>query len=238
MGKKLSWLIGLALLAVANSAQANLITFFGENLNPSGAVSGAPLTAHDDFLSALSSGVGTENFESFAPGQGGPLTLTFPGSTGNIMATLTGAGGINSNGVCCGRFATSGSNIWEGSGQFSIDFSSPIAAFGFYGTDIGDFNGSVTLTLAGGGTTNLTIPHTVNGPSGSLLFYGFIDNMQTYTSVTFGNTATGTDFFGFDDMTIGDIGQVTGKVPEPGTLALFGAGLAGMGFAGRRRKTA
>lgn len=38
-----------------------------------------------------------------------------------------------------------------------------------------------------------------------------------------------------DGTTIGAISSIT-RVPEPGTLALLGIGLAGMGLAGRRRK--
>ena len=81
----------------------------------------------------------------------------------------------------------------------------------------------------------LSSPHTVGAPNGALLFWGFIDNTTTYTSVTFANSS-GTDFFGFDDLVIGSLAQVR-PVPEPATLALFGRGLAGMGFI-RWRKAA
>jgi len=40
--------------------------------------------------------------------------------------------------------------------------------------------------------------------------------------------------FGFDDVTF-QAHMPTGDIPEPGTLALFGLGLAGLGFARRRR---
>ncbi|HDH16951.1 MAG TPA: PEP-CTERM sorting domain-containing protein [Gammaproteobacteria bacterium] len=38
-------------------------------------------------------------------------------------------------------------------------------------------------------------------------------------------------------MVIGDPGQIS-PVPEPATLALFGIGLAGLGFARKKRKSA
>ena len=52
----------------------------------------------------------------------------------------------------------------------------------------------------------------MNGLGGSVLFWGLIDTDNPFTSLTFGNTAAGTDFFGFDDMTIGSVEQV---VPTP-----------------------
>lgn len=224
-------------------AHAVPVVYFGENLAPGGTVSGSPVTARNNFLAGLT-GVGSENFESTAAGTTPPLALAFPGSSGSITATITSAsggvcstasgtvGGIGCNGF--GRFPTSGTNWYHTTDVFTITFSNPIAAFGFYGTDIGDFTGQITATLNGGTTVSLTIPSTVDAPNGSLLFWGFIDSTDSYTSLQFGNTASGTDVFGFDDLVIGDRGQV---IPEPATLALFGLGFATLG-AMRRKKLA
>lgn len=223
-------------------AHAVPIVYFGENLTPGSTVSGSPVTARNNFLADLV-GVGSENFEGTAAGTTPPLALTFPGSSGSITATIasasggvcstaTGAvGGISCNGL--GRFPTSGTNWYHTNDVFTITFSNPIAAFGFYGTDIGDFDGQVTATLNGGTTVSLTIPNMINAPDGSLLFWGFIDSTNSYTSLQFGNTASGSDVFGFDDLVIGDRGQVA--IPEPATLALFGLGFATLG-AMRRKK--
>ena len=87
---------------------------------------------------------------------------------GGETAIITGDGEIE-NVYSVGRFPISGSKYWEVAGSFELDFANPQASFGFYGTDIGDFIGQVTLTLhkVGGGTQLLTVPNTVSGPNGS-----------------------------------------------------------------------
>jgi hypothetical protein len=87
--------------------------------------------------------------------------------------------------------------------------------------------------LVNGGTVDLTIPNTVGAPNGALLFYGFYDTDNSYSSITFGNTSSA-DGFGFDDMIVGDLQQVQ-PVPEPATMLLLGIGLVGIAGAGRKK---
>jgi hypothetical protein len=103
--------------------------------------------------------------------------------------------------------------------------------------DIGDFGGQVTVTTVGGLNQVFNIPNTINGLGGGVLFWGIIstDPLEQIASISFGNTAAGTDFFGFDDFTIGSLQQVR-PVPEPGTVALLGLGLVGVASLARRRR--
>lgn len=244
--RSLTSAIAAAALTMGMSANAGLI-FFGEDLIPGETVpaGGAAETARNAFLSSLQ-GVGTETFEGIAGDtSANGLVLNFPGSTGNITATQSTTSGSPyiSDSSGAGRFATSGTNfLQEVTSGFSVSFGSEIAAFGFYGTDIGDFNGQVTLEITGNNAPQtFNVGNTINAPNGSLLFWGFIaDAGETFTSVAFGNTAAGSDVFGFDDLTIGELGQVvppSSDVPVPGTLTLLalGLGLAGFG-AGRKKK--
>ena len=111
-----------------------------------------------------------------------------------------------------------------GGTTFSIAFTSPVAAFGFYGVDVGEFSSQVSLlfTLVGGGMQTWALPYVAtNGTNtprdGSLLYAAFI-NTAGFTNVAFLGTSSD-DIFGFDDMTIGSVAQVKAPttVPEPST---------------------
>jgi len=239
----MSTAVGAVSALLSMAANAAPVVYFGENQNPGGTVSGDPLNARNAFLSALT-GVGNEGFEGFPVLTEQPLNLSFAGSSGGLSAILSGGSGEVRDTSTVGRFNTTagaGASKWfDVASSFVIDFATPISAFGFYGTDIGDFNGQVTASLTdiNDVVTTLNVGNTVNGSNASLLFWGFTDSTNSYKRITFGNTAAGDDFFGFDDMVIGDQRQVVPTpTPEPGSLALVGLSLAGLA-ASRRRLSA
>ncbi|PZO41112.1 MAG: PEP-CTERM sorting domain-containing protein [Pseudanabaena frigida] len=227
---------------IVNPAEAAYLTYFGEDQGQGefARLSSTPNAnlARNDFFSNLVN-VGDETFESKANGSSSPIAVAF----GVDTATITGSGSIatvisGTNGF--GRYAISGSKYYEVTGVFTLTFNTAQAAFGFYGVDIGDFNGKVTLTLTktDGGTEVFTVP-TTGTQGGGALYFGLISTTpsEQFTSITFGNTNSGTDVFAFDDFSIGRQEQIR-AVPVPSFAA--GIVLAGGVFGAnqiRKRKS-
>ncbi|NQE46014.1 hypothetical protein C5S31_08330 [ANME-1 cluster archaeon GoMg2] len=216
----LLFVLFLVLLVSATNAVAEPTTFFGEDsgLGEDDRLTSTPKAdaARADFITQLSN-PGTEKFESFAEGAEAPLAVDF-GAAGT--ATLQGTGKIvevptDTDGY--GRYPISGDKYWKSGGSFYVEFSKPEAAFGFYGVDVGDFHGQLTIAYEDGSAQTVTIPHTVDSPGGTVIYFGFIDLDKPFTKITFGNTAEGAeeeDVFGFDDFTIGTREQVE-LTPSP-----------------------
>src|SRR6056297_1521319 len=101
-------IFGFAMTVVAGDANAGFMTYYGVDNSPGGSVpaGGNAIAARDNFLSQLSGGIGTEDFESVSGSSS--ISLAFPGSIGNINATLTGPNVLIQSGPSVGMFATSG----------------------------------------------------------------------------------------------------------------------------------
>ena len=231
--------LSAAMSLLTTAATATPIIYFGEDLGLGentvlGATPNAD-AAQADFLAALIN-PGVETFEGIAAGTLAPFGINF---ANGVTATFAGSGQVVSlaDGTTntFGRYGVTGDadaderfldlSGFGGANAFTLAFSQPVAAFGFFGVDIGDFLGQVTVTTAGGLNQMFNVGNTTGVPGGSVLFWGVVDPLQTFTSVAFGNTsAEGEDVFAFDDFTVGTPQQVS--VPEPATLTLLGLGLA------------
>jgi hypothetical protein len=94
------------------------------------------------------------------------------------------------------------------------------------------YSGESLIASLGTRTTNLSLAGTWeflsttwNSGSSSLINLRLINR----------NTAGAGNDFAIDDITLDTQSQVTPSVPEPGTLALLGLGLAGLGLSRRRK---
>jgi hypothetical protein len=226
-------------------------TFFGQDLNGSATIPLASTpnsSAAEALFKANLIGVGTEDFEAQPLLAGPTLSLNFPGAG---TATLNSSNGAVCDRATCGesfgRFSVpGGSKYWEvdaGPGStFSIDFNQNIAAFGFYGIDISDFGGTLSIQLLDAALNSLgtfAVPARPNN-DGNVLYFGILatSDAELFRHVVFTSTAGSADTFAFDSMTIGSRDQVVGfgtSIPEPTSLALVGAAFAAAGLARRRR---
>lgn len=129
---------------------------------------------------------------------------------------------------------------------FTIVFSSPVDAVGFFGTDVGDFDGQLRLNLthADNSLSQIVLPHQTSGTVGdpannwnaSLMFFG-VHSTSPIKSVSLENLGSGYDRFGFDNLVIAQ--QSTTIVPEPSSILLAACGMVIGGVAqarGRRRR--
>lgn len=109
-----------------------------------------------------------------------------------------------------GTDASAPSGIWYQRQRLQFTFSTSVAAFGFYGTDFGDFiSGQSILALLTDSddveTSHTLIDNTVRN-DGSLIFWGFVNDLKTYKKVVIlvnqAEGVSGVDGIGIDDLVI------------------------------------
>ncbi|MFY7695316.1 MAG: hypothetical protein ACOVQK_03145 [Cyanobium sp.] len=244
--KRKVWLItGLSLVAATQaSSPAQAFSIFtgvdpnGDRHVNLGCASGCPnATAAETAFLAQLLGVGTETFESFAASTTTPLLLSFPGAGNATLSQGSGiiesvpAGTTDDNGrygVSATKFLEVDANASFNGNNLRIDFQNPVAAFGFYGIDIGDFNGTLRIATDNANIGTLNVP---TAPlllaDGSVLFWGIITSPADgpISQLHFQATPGEGDVFGFDNMTIGSREQVDPN-PAPAPLAIAGLPIA------------
>ena len=179
----------------------------------------------------------TQVFSPAGMTQGPYLVENFEDAIFVPGATFTASSGIR-------RFSGDGVEHTGAWGLTTNSFPDPITiSFGVTASSMGLWFGNDDTCCSSGFTANLDI-FAVSGLLGTISivanmndrndqFLGFISN-ELVTSVThrYGTGANVSLFHAIDDVMFN-----TSQVPEPGTLAILGFGLVGLGYA-RRRKAA
>lgn len=222
----------LALLT-AGVAQAELVVLTGQDTalsNPGVPAGSMAAGKRQDFNDNITS-VKTESFDTRTLGDltslsvfnDGSGLVTAPARLGALRARVSDNEYNSDQTVFLGRFDTTSPYKIENGTEtntgrwlqstvgFTLEFGGDFSAFGFYGTDFGDFQGEFSIELltrnintgalekatgftalelaslqiprlAGSGNTDA---NTVDGENGSLLFYGLYDTTRAYAGVRF-----------------------------------------------------
>jgi len=152
--------------------------------------------------------------------------VTFSGIGGNLRIASTFAGSYNTNGS---RYLD---NNEGATGGIRFDFDDPVSAFAFnFGAS--DVNWTLSAySVSGSLLESRTLAPTRGGNNGA--YFGLADAGISYALLTAGSY----DYIMLDNFTYAGQAAAGGapasEVPEPGSLALLGIGLAGVWAATRR----
>lgn len=267
-----------ATAALCGTAQAAYVVTYGHTAN---GFRDVPLIKYDAALDARTNffdgGMpAVESFEGFATGTTGNLAITFGSGDTAVTATLGGTSGriasVTPGATDEGRYSVAGSpgdsaaegtKFWEtratnAGSTFELWFDNPVIKFGFFGVDVGDFDGVLELEMLGRDpVTGAEIVIGTVGPGsaaggaviggradGSVLYFGVTaeTEAQWFRGVRFRSVIGGSrttlsdDVFAFDSFTVvaAPRGPLPTPLPTPGTLALLGAAMVGLALVRRR----
>lgn len=175
-------------------------------------------TNEADFLAATVN-PSLESFESFSATNSRNLTNLAANDFTLSVGPGENFGVFNQAPDFFGTFATHGVNYvvsHVATSSMTFTFNQPVAAFGLNVTDFGDNQaGDLILSVGPDSYTIASGPR----PNGNQLFFGVIDTMGSFSSVTL--TAQG-DSIGIDEVYTAETVQI---VPEPHSLAMFLIGI-------------
>ncbi len=214
--------------------------------------------AFNQYLSNLT-GVITESFETTAKGTSiNDLAPMLSGVASDFIYTTDSAGTISAGTTDAvsvqkanattgmtnaGTFPTNGTQgiSINSDNFFKIKFGSPLAAFSFWGTDLGDNSNTLTVILRKAGVEVGRQPIdylSANAGNSSVFFFGAIaqNSRELFDEVQL-LSSKANDAIGIDQLTVGTAAQVTqssNAVPTPALLP----GLLALAAGARRRSKA
>jgi hypothetical protein len=174
----------------------------------------APLRANSIHGTKGASNQGTAADANFGPAGGGPTISGIP-------TTLFINNNVNPS-ETLDLFSLPG---FSTGAIFTLTFNTANAAYGIFNCDNGTSNQAVSAI-----GESLTGPCTVGGASDNTNFVNFVDG-ATSATVQFNGAAGAPStfvFYAFDGTLTSITSGTTTPVPEPSTIALFGAGLVGL----------
>lgn len=238
MKRFLTSLAVLGTFAFASAANATVVTFFDDYTN------GPNL-----FDSTVTGTGGSVNVDNWT-GIGASSTITRADYTvvknnGAIMSPfIYSNGGVSTSGqVISINPSSTDVAASRATSAMKFTFSSAVNSIGF---EVGDWATccwpSRLYISFDGGAPILVGESTVYGDqfltSGTAnVFVGAIDDTGSFTTVEFWGDGLGEALYAGGTIRYAAVaeGSLPPAVPEPGVVAIFGAGLAGLGFARRRR---
>jgi PEP-CTERM motif len=170
------------------------------------------------------------DFENIAAGTPTPFSDTVGGLTANFsgQASVCASGGLFatlSGNVSIQQFCNNPAN-GDQTGPLGISFSSDLSSVSFnFATEGGD--STITVEALENGNPVSTSTFNASIPPGQLVDEGFASVFGTFNMLVL--TGGGGALLAIDNIN-------TPAVPEPASIALLGAGLAGFAFTRRRRK--
>jgi len=216
--------VAMGALFAASFAQAGIITVTNDPTGTGRAAFGANdtmdwSTLGPTFTSISNPFIGTSN---------GGLSMTVSQSGSSTFQRRDQGNGWG------GNFTDGSQLLWTvgQNGPVSIAFASAIRGVGFQiNPDASDTSTTIQLFDTANVSLGLFNLTTNNRSTSSASFLGFSSSMVDIARISISQSPN-------NDFTINQLSLITtSAIPEPATLAIFGLGLAALGF-GRRRKRA